>query len=287
MLFGCLGVHQDQMAVVQKCGEFDHIAAPGFLCLTCPGIYQTVDGYVNLRKTVFRCRCETKTRDNVFVTIVVAVQVQVLGASENNMAKLKENVKNAHYKLTDPQAQLTTYVSDVVRAVVPLKNVDELYESTDHLSNSVVHSLNNDIDAFQKMLEKAKVQWGQVQQEWAKLLQKTEPAGGYDPEMEPYSYKLFEFRRAIYELEKEQQQLIESQRNPAERQAPIVADIKAQFKNLSVKFGEKKREMQAEQDRCEELLAGPAMTSTAVLFLISHHFFDFDIDFGTKFGFSR
>lgn len=101
-------------------------------------------------------------------------------------------------------------------------------------------------------------------------LQKTEPAGGYNAEEEPYSYKLFEFRRAIYELEKEQQQLIESQRNPAERQAPVVADIKAQFKNLSVKFGEKKREMQAEQDRCEELLAGPAMTSTAVLFHSDH-----------------
>ena len=94
-------------------------------------------------------------------------------------------------------------------------------------------------------------------------MQQNAASNGYDTETEPYVAKIFEYRSAIYELEKEQQQLIEYQRNPAARNNPPGYDMRAQFKNIAVKYGEKKREMQAEQDRCEELLAGPAFTSTA------------------------
>jgi len=246
------------MAVVQRCGEFDNVSQPGLMILCCPGILQAVDGYVNLRKTVFRCRCETKTKDNVFVEVVVAVQVQVDGADGTDRQKLVENVKAAHYKLTDPEKQLTTYVNDVVRAVVPMKNVDEVFESTDFLSKSVVHSLNNDVDAFKSMLESEKQRWAVVQQEWAKLLQRAEPT----PDKlaaDPHLSNLFLFRKAIYDLEKEQESLLQKQR----ANAIPPNDLRAMFKSLAFKFGEKKREMQAAQDQCDELLAGPTQTTTA------------------------
>lgn len=56
-----------------------------------------------------RRRCETKTRDNVFVTLVISVQYQVQ----------KENLFDAFYRLTNSNQQISSYIFDVVRATVP------------------------------------------------------------------------------------------------------------------------------------------------------------------------
>lgn len=47
-------------------------------------------------------RCDTKTRDNVFVSIDVAVQYQAM----------ETKVYDAFYKLTDPHDQIKAYVFD-------------------------------------------------------------------------------------------------------------------------------------------------------------------------------
>lgn len=54
-------------------------------------------------------RCETKTRDNVFVTLVISVQYQVQ----------KENIYESYYRLTNSSQQISSYIFDVVRATVP------------------------------------------------------------------------------------------------------------------------------------------------------------------------
>jgi regulator of protease activity HflC (stomatin/prohibitin superfamily) len=54
---------------------------------------------------------ESKTKDDVFVDLLIAVQFYV---KEND-----ESVKAAFYKLMNPQQQISSYVFDTVRALVP------------------------------------------------------------------------------------------------------------------------------------------------------------------------
>lgn len=52
-------------------------------CITSQSVSagEAVAGSLSLRVQQLDVRCETKTRDNVFVTVVVSVQYQVSGAS--------------------------------------------------------------------------------------------------------------------------------------------------------------------------------------------------------------
>ena len=60
---------------------------------------------------------ETKTKDDVFVKLKVG-QYRVVPAK----------VYEAFYKLDFPQDQITSYVFDVVRAVVPKMKLDDVFE---------------------------------------------------------------------------------------------------------------------------------------------------------------
>jgi hypothetical protein len=59
---------------------------------------------------------ETKTRDNVFVTIPISVQNRVR----------PEKVYDAYYKLSDPVAQIKSYVEQVILGHVPGMTLDEV-----------------------------------------------------------------------------------------------------------------------------------------------------------------
>ena len=65
-------------------------------------MYQSVAGQLSLRVMQLDVDCETKTKDDVFVTIVVSVQYQVV----------LDDVYEAYYKLTNPEAQIRSYVYD-------------------------------------------------------------------------------------------------------------------------------------------------------------------------------
>ena len=76
---------------------------------------------------------ETKTKDDVFVKLKVSVQYKVL----------PEKVYDAFYKLDFPQDQITSYVFDVVRAVVPKMKLDDVFEKKDDIANAVKGELND------------------------------------------------------------------------------------------------------------------------------------------------
>ena len=76
---------------------------------------------------------ETKTKDDVFVKLKVSVQYKVV----------KEKVYDAFYKLDYPQDQITSYVFDVVRAVVPKMKLDDVFEKKDEIANAVKGELND------------------------------------------------------------------------------------------------------------------------------------------------
>jgi len=63
--------------------------------------FDTVAGMVSLRVNQISLTMETKTKDNVFVTIPISVQNRVR----------PEKVYDAFYKLSDPTAQIKSYVS--------------------------------------------------------------------------------------------------------------------------------------------------------------------------------
>jgi len=74
---------------------------------------------------------ETKTQDNVFVKVCVAVQVEPIA----------EKAYEAIYRLSNPQGQIDSYVSDVIRGQVPTLKLDALFESKDEIAQAVKERL--------------------------------------------------------------------------------------------------------------------------------------------------
>ena len=77
-----------------------------------------IAGRISLRILQLDVIVETKTKDDVFVKLKVSVQYKVV----------QEKVYDAFYKLDFPQDQITSYVFDVVRAVVPKMKLDDVFE---------------------------------------------------------------------------------------------------------------------------------------------------------------
>ena len=117
LLFGIFFiVKQQSAAIVERFGRFVGVRQSG-LQLKIP-IIDRVAGRVSLRIQQLDVVVETKTKDDVFVKIKVSVQYKVI----------KDKVYEAFYKLDFPQDQITSYVFDVVRAVVPKMRLDDVFE---------------------------------------------------------------------------------------------------------------------------------------------------------------
>ena len=91
-------VSTSQVAVITRFGKFLRVAEAGLNWKT-PYI-DRVAGLVSLRVNQIALTMETKTKDNVFVTIPISVQNRVR----------PERVYDAFYKLSDPVAQIKSYV---------------------------------------------------------------------------------------------------------------------------------------------------------------------------------
>ena len=124
--------------VISKFGKFSHISEAGCACLIFPCCWQTIAGTVSLRLQELKVRCETKTRDNVFVATQVSVQYQV---------KL-DKIEEAFYRLTNPQQQIEAYVFDVIRSEVPKATLDNLFTMKEELSNRVREQLKVQMEQF-------------------------------------------------------------------------------------------------------------------------------------------
>merc|ERR1719163_2557089 len=83
---------------------------------------------------------DTKTKDNVFVGIKVAVQYQVNGDSQS--------IQDAMYKLTNPRAQIESYVLDVVRSSVPKIDLDNVFLEKEEIAASIKEMLNTTMGGF-------------------------------------------------------------------------------------------------------------------------------------------
>ena len=124
------------MAVVTRFGKFLRIAEPG-LNWKMP-YFDTVAGLVSLRVNQISLTMETKTKDNVFVTIPISVQNRVR----------PEKVYDAYYKLSDPVAQIKSYVEQVILGHVPSMTLDEVFASQSSIAAAVKQELDADMALF-------------------------------------------------------------------------------------------------------------------------------------------
>ena len=131
LISGIFVVKQQTSAVLERFGKFIAIRKPG-LHFKIP-VIDKIAGRASLRILQLDVIVETKTKDDVFVKLKVSVQYKILS----------NNVYDAFYKLDFPQDQITSYVFDVVRAVVPKMRLDDVFEKKDEIANAVKGELND------------------------------------------------------------------------------------------------------------------------------------------------
>ena len=131
VLSGLFMVKQQSVAVIERFGRFIAVRSAG-LHIKIP-IIDRIVGRLSLRILQLDVIVETKTKDDVFVKLKVSVQYRVI----------PEKAFDAFYKLDYPQDQITSYVFDVVRAVVPKMKLDDVFEKKDEIANAVKGELND------------------------------------------------------------------------------------------------------------------------------------------------
>ncbi|MGY8922094.1 MAG: SPFH domain-containing protein [Flavobacteriales bacterium] len=131
LLGGLFVVKQQTAAIVERFGKFLSIRQSG-LHFKIP-LIDRIAGRISLRILQLDVIVETKTKDDVFVKLKVSVQYKII----------QEKVYEAFYKLDYPQDQITSYVFDVVRAVVPKMKLDDVFEKKNEIADAVKGELND------------------------------------------------------------------------------------------------------------------------------------------------
>eukprot|EP00397_Hematodinium_sp_SG-2012_P018218 GEMP01018655.1.p1 GENE.GEMP01018655.1~~GEMP01018655.1.p1 ORF type:complete len:283 (+),score=47.14 GEMP01018655.1:101-949(+) len=139
-------VQQDEIAIIEHCGKFSRTQPGGCLFLPVP-CYCVKAGTISTRIQQLPVKVETKTKDNVFVECTI--DVQYVAATER--------IKEAFYRLTNPSAQINSYVFDVVRGTVPKINLDDLFASKDLIADDVKSGLAAVMDSFGYLIIKTLV----------------------------------------------------------------------------------------------------------------------------------
>ncbi|MED6134709.1 HIR complex subunit [Stylosanthes scabra] len=137
LALGCLQVDQSTVAIKEVFGKFDDVLEPG--CHFVPWcLGSQVAGYLSLRVQQLDVRCETKTKDNVFVTVVASIQYRALA----------EGAVDAFYKLSNTREQIQAYVFDVIRASVPKMELDASFEQKNEIAKAVEEELEKAMCAY-------------------------------------------------------------------------------------------------------------------------------------------
>jgi len=112
-------------------GEFKRLVSPGLSCILWP--FESVVGQLSLRVQQLDVRCETKTKDNVFVQVGVAVQFRII----------PESAYDAYYRLENPGGQIQSYVFDVVRSTLPRMELDDAFANKNQIASAIFDQLQD------------------------------------------------------------------------------------------------------------------------------------------------
>ncbi|KAK1282653.1 Hypersensitive-induced response protein 1 [Acorus calamus] len=133
----CIQVDQSTVAIKEQFGKFDEVLEPGCHCL--PWIFgKRIAGQLSLRLQQLDVKCETKTKDNVFVNVVASIQYRALA----------DKASDAYYKLSNTRSQIQAYVFDVIRASVPKLNLDDAFEQKNDIARAVENELEKAMSAY-------------------------------------------------------------------------------------------------------------------------------------------
>ncbi|CAN1272180.1 Hypersensitive-induced response protein-like protein 1 [Linum perenne] len=139
----CVKVDQSTVAVKERFGRFEDVLEPGCHCMPW-FLGSRVVGKLSLRLQQLDVRCETKTKDNVFVNVVASVQYRALA----------QKASDAFYKLSNTRSQIQAYVFDVwfwfavIRASVPKLNLDDAFEQKNDIAKAVEDELEKAMSAY-------------------------------------------------------------------------------------------------------------------------------------------
>ncbi|WVZ11546.1 hypothetical protein V8G54_016076 [Vigna mungo] len=133
----CVKVEQSTVAIKEEFGRFEKVLQPG--CHWMPWFLgKQVAGHLSLRQQQLDLRCETKTKDNVFVNVVASIQYRALA----------ERASDAFYRLSNTKTQIQAYVFDVIRASVPKLNLDDAFEQKNEIARAVEDELEKAMSAY-------------------------------------------------------------------------------------------------------------------------------------------
>jgi regulator of protease activity HflC (stomatin/prohibitin superfamily) len=130
---GAFTVQQQTHVIVERFGRFHKISGPG-LNFKVP-LIDSIAGRISHRVRELEINIESKTKDDVFVHLLVAVQFYV--------RESEDAVKAAHYKLVNPQQQISSYVFDTVRALVPEMPIDSVFSEKERIASAVKDRLSD------------------------------------------------------------------------------------------------------------------------------------------------
>ncbi len=146
IVFACLFVvPQQRVAVIERFGKFNRTANAG-LNFKIPFI-ESVAAKVSTQIQQLDVTTNTKTKDNVTLEIITSVQLLID----------EHKVFDAFYKLSNPSAQIRSYVFDIVRAQVPSMTLDKVYESKDEIANNIEQALSKQMADFGYIVTKSLV----------------------------------------------------------------------------------------------------------------------------------
>ena len=135
-------VKSQTAAIIERLGKYNVTAHEG-LNFKIPFLDRIVVRR-NLKIVQQDIEVETKTKDNVFVRTKVSVQYQII----------RDKVHDSYYRLSDPIAQIESYIFDVVRSEIPKLSLDDVFVSKDTVALAVKESLEESMDDFGFMIIK-------------------------------------------------------------------------------------------------------------------------------------
>lgn len=134
--YSCIVITKNKhVSVIVTFGKFSAVKGAG-LSLKLPWPIQAVDKVVPLNILQLSTVLELKTNDNLFIKYPINVQYHVLDAEK------------AAYELDDPETQIISYVSNLVRSEVGKKTFLELYSVRDEIQDVIEEVLSKKMEEF-------------------------------------------------------------------------------------------------------------------------------------------
>lgn len=130
VFLGVFVVEQQTAVIVERLGKFHAIVHPG-IHVRIP-VIDRIAARVDLRTNQVSFKIDAKTEDNVTVTMDIAAQYHVSYAQ--GATPQDSGIYRSYYMLTDPVAQMTSYLIDALRSAIPNYSLDAVFAAKDSIA---------------------------------------------------------------------------------------------------------------------------------------------------------